>query len=156
KETADITIASMTSAYLGSLFIGWISERVGRRRALLIASVGGLLLIPAWIGAPGMLIVAGAVAMQFFVQGTGGVIPAQMNELTPGELRGFFPGLAYQLGIVCSAPITYVEALLGERFSYAMAMGLLITVIFAGSLFVFGLGPEAKGISFAKAEEPVS
>jgi SHS family lactate transporter-like MFS transporter len=88
------------------------------------------------------------------VQGTGGVIPAQMNELTPGELRGFFPGLAYQLGIVCSAPVTYAEALLGERFSYASAMGLLIAVIFVGSLFVFGLGPEARGISFAKAAEP--
>jgi len=156
RQTADITIASMISACLGSLFIGYISERVGRRRALVIAAAGGLILIPLWIGAPGTgLIVTGAVAMQFFVQGTGGVIPAQFNELTPGELRGFFPGLAYQVGIVCSAGITWAEAVLGEHFSYGQAMGILVAVIFAGAIFVFALGPEKKGISFAKGPQSV-
>ena len=151
KQTADITIISMVSAYLGSLFIGQLSERVGRRRALVIAAVCGLLLIPLWIGAPNtVLIIVGVVFMQFFVQGTGGVIPAQMNELTPGALRAFFPGLAYQTGIVCASGITYVEALLGEHFSYGLAMGLLVALIFAASIFVFALGPEEKGISFGK------
>jgi SHS family lactate transporter-like MFS transporter len=156
QHTADITIASMISACLGSLFIGYISERVGRRRALVIAAVGGLVLVPLWIGAPDpALIVTGAVAMQFFVQGTGGVIPAQFNELTPGELRGFFPGLAYQLGIVCSSGITYAEAVLGEHFSYGQAMGILVAIIFAGAIFVFALGPEKKGASFAKEPQSV-
>ena len=41
----------------------------------------------------------GVFLMQFFVQGAWGVIPAHINELSPGHLRGFFPGFAYQLGV---------------------------------------------------------
>ena len=81
------------------------------------------------------------------------MIPAQMNELTPGELRAFFPGLAYQVGIVCASGITYVEAVMGEHFNYGQALGLLVAIIFVISIFVFAFGPEKKGISFGKTPE---
>jgi SHS family lactate transporter-like MFS transporter len=72
-----------------------------------------------------------------------------LNELTPGSLRGFFPGLAYQTGVLCASSITYFEAVLGEHLSYAQAMGTLAAIVlFMGSL-VFALGPENKGVSFS-------
>jgi SHS family lactate transporter-like MFS transporter len=74
-----------------------------------------------------------------------------MNELTPGHLRGFFPGFAYQLGVLCASCITYLEAVLGEHFTYAQAMGILVAMIAVGGAIVFGLGPENKDVSFAKA-----
>jgi SHS family lactate transporter-like MFS transporter len=93
----------------------------------------------------------GAFLMQFMVQGAFGITPAHLNELSPGQLRGFFPGLAYQLGVLCASSIGYIEALLGEYFTYAQAMGVLaFAVLLIGSV-VTGLGPEAKGISFRKA-----
>ena len=72
--------------------------------------------------------------MQFFVQGAWGVIPAHINELSPGHLRGFFPGFAYQLGVLCASSIPYVESVLGERFTYAQAMGGLVAVVIIGAL----------------------
>ena len=36
--------------------------------------------------------------MQFVVQGAWGVIPAHLTELSPAEIRGFYPGVTYQLG----------------------------------------------------------
>jgi SHS family lactate transporter-like MFS transporter len=36
--------------------------------------------------------------MQFMVQGAWGVIPAHLNELSPADARGTFPGFTYQLG----------------------------------------------------------
>jgi SHS family lactate transporter-like MFS transporter len=152
KQTADITIISMIGACFGGLAIGWFSDRAGRRRAMVCGSLGALLVIPLWIAAPNTaLIVIGVFLMQFFVQGTAGVIPAHMNELTPGHLRGFFPGFAYQLGVLCASCITYLEAVLGEHFTYAQAMGILVAMIAVGGAIVFGLGPENKDVSFAKA-----
>ena len=109
--------------------------------------------MPFWLaGFSPLVTLAGVFLMQFFVQGAWGVIPAHINELSPGHLRGFFPGFAYQLGVMCAASIPYVESALGERFSYAQSMGGLVTVVFVGAILVTFFGPEAKGISFRKAK----
>lgn len=148
-QTADITIVSMIGAILGGLAFGYFSDRRGRRRAMITAAIGALAVVPLWIAAPGTAsIVAGVFLMQFFVQGAWGVIPAHINELSPGELRGFFPGFAYQLGVLCASSITWIEALLGERFTYAQSMGGLATIVLIGGILVIALGPEAKGRSF--------
>ena len=44
------------------------------------------------------VLAVGAFLMQFMVQGAWGVIPVHLNELSPDEARGTFPGFAYQLG----------------------------------------------------------
>jgi SHS family lactate transporter-like MFS transporter len=116
---------------------------------MITAAIGALAVVPLWIAAPATAsIVAGVFLMQFFVQGAWGVIPAHINELSPGELRGFFPGFAYQLGVLCASSITWIEALLGERFTYAQSMGGLATIVLIGGILVIALGPEAKGRSF--------
>jgi SHS family lactate transporter-like MFS transporter len=152
RETAVITMISMVGAIAGGLTFGWLSDRHGRKRAMVIASLCGLFVIPLWVLAPTTgLIALGAFMIQFMVQGAWGVVPAHLNELSPPALRGFFPGFAYQLGVLCSASITYIEALLGEHFSYAAAMGILAGIVFVLAALIMGAGPEAKGISFRKA-----
>ncbi len=86
--------------------------------------------------------------MQFMVQGAWGVIPAHINELSPAGLRGFFPGFAYQVGVLVASTITYAEAVLAEHFSYAQAMGFLACAVLLVGALVIGLGPEAHGVSF--------
>jgi SHS family lactate transporter-like MFS transporter len=148
---ANMTIFSGVGAVLGGLVFGYYSDRAGRRRAMIIASICCLLVVPFWISGQSMIrIVVGVFLMQFFVQGAWGVVPAHINELSPGHLRGFFPGFAYQLGILCAASIPYVESLLGEMFTYTQAMGGLMAVVFVIAAVVIYLGPEAKGVSFRK------
>jgi SHS family lactate transporter-like MFS transporter len=150
-EVADITVLSMIGAILGGLAFGYYSDRGGRRRAMLTAMVCALAVIPFWLaGHSTARILIGVFLMQFFVQGAWGVIPAHINELSPGHLRGFFPGFAYQLGVLCAASIPYLEASLGEAFSYTQAMGGLVTVILIGGALVTFFGPEAHGVSFRK------
>jgi len=93
----------------------------------------------------------GVFLMQFFVQGAWGIIPAHINELSPPSHRGFFPGFAYQLGVLCASSIPYVESALGERFTYKQSMGVLMALIFLAVILVVWKGPEAKGISFRKS-----
>jgi SHS family lactate transporter-like MFS transporter len=150
QQTANLTIISMVGAIVGGLSFGYASDRIGRRRAMMIALAGGLTVVPLWImtGQPA-LIVAGAFLMQFFVQGAWGVIPAHINELSPNHLRGFFPGFAYQLGVLCASSITVIEAVLGEHFSYGAAMAVLAGTVLVGGLVVTAVGPENRGVAFS-------
>jgi SHS family lactate transporter-like MFS transporter len=148
-QTAIITMVSMVGAILGGLLFGYLSDKYGRRKMMAVAVVLAAVLIPFWMYNGGSVIIAlGAFAMQFMVQGAWGIIPAHINELSPGPLRGFFPGFAYQLGVLIASSIAYFEALLAEHLSYAASMQIL-----AGSVLVLGaivilVGPEARGIHF--------
>ena len=152
QRIADMTVLSGIGAVLGGLVFGHYSDRGGRRRAMMIATICCLLVVPFWVSAHNMvMIVVGVFLMQFFVQGAWGVVPAHINELSPGQYRGFFPGFAYQLGILGAASIPYVESVLGEMFTYTQAMGGMMAVVFTLAVIVIFFGPEAKGVSFRKA-----
>jgi SHS family lactate transporter-like MFS transporter len=147
-----ITIVSMVGALLGGLVFGGLSDRWGRRRSMVTAVILAALLIPLWIMMPTVaLIMAGAFMMQFMVQGAWGVIPAHINELSPGQLRGFFPGFAYQLGVLSASGIAYVESRVAQTASYEVSMGIAMVVALVGGALVIALGPEARGHSFVKA-----
>jgi SHS family lactate transporter-like MFS transporter len=149
--TAIISIITMIGAIGGGLAFGAYSDRRGRRRAMITAALLGVAAIPLWIlSTTTALLIAGGFTIQFMVQGAWGVIPAHINELSPGELRGFFPGFAYQIGVLCASSISYVEPVLGERFSYTQSMGILAALVFSLATLVVFLGPEAKGIQFGK------
>ncbi len=149
SAAAEVTMISMVGAVLGGLVFGYASDRVGRRNAIATAMLLGLLVVPFWIsGRSSVGLVLGVFLMQFFVQGAWGVIPAHLNELSPGHLRGFLPGFAYQLGVLFAAAIPYLESALGERFGYAQAMGGLIAGALVIGAVVTRLGPEAHRVSF--------
>src|SRR5260370_42163906 len=78
--------------------------------------------IPLWtvyIRSPGLSLLAsiavGAFLLQFMVQGAGGGIPVHLNELSPTDVRGAFPGFAYQLSNLFAAFIVFLEAVLAQN-----------------------------------------
>ncbi len=136
------------AAIVGALVVGQMSERVGRRRAVLLALLVCLLSMWGWaFGGTLLAITVGACAMQAGVQGAFGVIPAYLNELSPAAIRGVFTGFVYQLGVLVASPVLPVQNLLQRRFGYSWALtGYEICVI--GTLMVlFALGPERRGRS---------
>ena len=154
SQVATITVIATIGAICGGLLFGHLSQSWGRRRAMVTAVLLAVVVIPLWIKAPTVaLICLGAFLMQFMVQGAWGVIPAHINELSPNKLRGFFPGFAYQLGVLIASSIPTIEAVLGEHFTYAQAMGYLAAgVLLIGSVVIW-FGPEARGVAFGKAAE---
>jgi SHS family lactate transporter-like MFS transporter len=156
--TAWITIISMIGAIAGGLVFGLLSDHIGRRRAMLIAALLGAALVPLWVLVPWVPLVAlGAFLMQFMVQGAWGVIPAHINELSPDQLRGFFPGFAYQLGVLIASSIGYLEARLAQHFSYSFSMGILAAAVLLVGAIVIAVGPEAHGVAFGRSvsREPI-
>lgn len=153
QRTSDFTAFAMIGAITGGLAFGYFSDRRGRRRAMVMAVVLGVLLIPLWVFAPNLsLVLAGGFLMQFMVQGAWGVIPAHINELSPDQLRGFFPGLAYQLGVLIASGSAYFEARMAHSMSYARAMGLFALIVLVVGAMVIWLGPEEHRVQFGRGE----
>ncbi|MGB9403182.1 MAG: MFS transporter [Candidatus Acidiferrales bacterium] len=155
KLTSIVTIVSMLGAICGGLAIGLLSDRWGRRRAMIGSVLAGVALIPLWVFAPSFAwILIGAFFMQFMVQGAWGVIPAHINELSPDRLRGFFPGFAYQVGVLFAASSAYVEARMSARFGYGSAMGIFAAIVLVTGAIVIALGPEAHRVAFGHHSAP--
>ena len=155
SDTASLTMITNVGAILGGLAFGFYSDRAGRRRAMITSALFAMLVVPLWVAAPNTALIAvGGFLIQFFVQGCWGVIPAHINELAPAAYRGFFPGLAYQLGAALTAGIPALEAVLGEHFSYGRAMGGVALTVMLGVAAVTYFGPEAHRVSFRKADGP--
>jgi len=151
ERTSYITAFAMVGAICGGLGFGYFSDRKGRRRAMVTALLLGCLLIPMWVFAPNLpLILAGGFLMQFMVQGTWGVIPAHINELSPDALRGFFPGLAYQFGVLVASGSAYFEARMAHSMSYGRAMGLFALIVLIVGAIVVWLGPEEHRVEFGR------
>ena len=92
SATSTITVVYAIGMICGGTVIGFLSQRWGRRRCIILSAICGMLLIPAWIFSPGTpLLIAGGFLMQFMVQGAWGVVPVHLNELSPAEFRGTFP-----------------------------------------------------------------
>jgi MFS family permease len=90
QKRAVLTAFSMVGAIAGGVIFGLLSDRWGRRRAMVLAFGLAILVIPLWAFAPSLvLLFAGAFLMQFMVQGAWGVIPAHITELSPDSVRGF-------------------------------------------------------------------
>jgi SHS family lactate transporter-like MFS transporter len=87
-----IVIVANLGAIAGGLIFGHVSEKIGRVNAITVASLIALPALPLWAYAttPVMLAV-GAFIMQIAVQGAWGVIPAHLNELSPGAARATIP-----------------------------------------------------------------
>src|SRR5436853_1101254 len=145
-----ITIVYAIGAICGGAVVGFLSQQWGRRRVIVICAVCGMLLIPLWIFAPGtLLLIIGGFLMQFMVQGAWGVVPVHLNELSPPEFRGTFPGLAYQFGNFASAYAAQQQAWLAEHFrlangepNYALTMALVEAVVFLVIIFLAAIGRQ--------------
>jgi MFS transporter, SHS family, lactate transporter len=138
-------------AVLGAILFGHFSEQIGRRKAMILALVLSLAVIPAWAFAGSLALLAlGAFLMQTGVQGAWGIIPAHLNELSPDSVRGLMPGFAYQLGILFAAGTNSIEYALRAKLGYSWALaGFEITNI-ALLIIVLWLGSEQKGKGFVR------
>ena len=137
-------------AVLGSIIFGHLSERLGRRYSMIAALMLSFLMIPAWaFGNSLVVLAAGAFAMQAGVQGTWGIIPAHLNELSPDTLRGLIPGFAYQLGILLAAGTGTIEYALRDKLGYSWALASFETANILILVAVIALGSEKKGRNFA-------
>jgi MFS transporter, SHS family, lactate transporter len=150
-----IAMIGNVGAFCGGIFCGTVSERFGRKRTIVAAALLAILIIPLWAWSHTVAMLAlGGFLMQFMVQGAFGVIPAHLNELSPGPLRSVLPGFAYQLGALLSSWNIVLQSKIADRY-----FGGELAPVMAGTVLLVGLavatvtaaGSEAKGADLSTA-----
>jgi SHS family lactate transporter-like MFS transporter len=149
------TIAAIynAGAMIGGVLCGSLSERIGRRRMIVVASLLSLPILPLWaFAADPVLLAVGAFLMQVMVQGAWGVIPVHLNELSPPEARATFPGFVYQLGNLLASANATLQAAIATQFGgrYSIALAVVAGVVAVVIAALTWLGGEARGVAFDK------
>ena len=136
----------------GGLFFGVLSERIGRRRAMAIAALLALPLLPLFVFSTTPLRIGiGAVLMQFCVQGAWGVVPAYLNELSPAAIRATFPGLTYQLGNLIASPNLNLQLwLAGVLGGLDRSIALLLAVVAVLIAALATFGPDTSSVRLGR------
>ena len=140
--TGNIAIIYNIGAILGGILFGTLSEKIGRKKAIILAVLLTIPAIPLWsLTHSPYTLAAGAFLMQFMVQGAWGVVPAYLVELSPGPVRATFPGLAYQLGNLLMSWNIFIQASIAQHFhAYGgmLAVTVLIVAIYLAIITAFG------------------
>jgi SHS family lactate transporter-like MFS transporter len=157
QQVRTVSVIASLGALLGGIVFGSLSERIGRRRAIVIAALLAIPMIPMWAYSHSVpLLAVGGFLMQFMVQGAWGVIPAHLNELSPAAVRGTFPGLAYQLGNLLASWNAVIQARLVEkRYAGSFPPVLAGTVLLVAVLvaMVTASGREQRGADLSSTSQ---
>src|SRR3984893_10613821 len=150
-EVGLIAVIYNVGAIIGGISFGSLSERFGRRRIIIIAAVLSLVVLPLWaFAASAVWLAIGAFLMQVMVQGAWGVIPVHLNELSPDDARGTFPGFVYQLGNLIASFNATLEAGIAAHYggNYALALAIVAGTVAVAIRILTAFGIEAKGVAF--------
>jgi MFS transporter, SHS family, lactate transporter len=153
-EVGLIAVVYNIGAIIGGISFGSLSERFGRRRIIIITTILSLVVLPLWAFSAGAVWLAvGAFLMQLMVQGAWGVIPVHLNELSPDEARGTFPGFTYQLGNLIASVNATLQASIAANYggNYGFALAVVAGTVAVAIVILTAFGTEAKGIAFGRA-----
>ena len=150
-EVGLIAVIYNIGAIIGGISFGSLSERLGRRHTIIITAVMSLFVLPLWaFSTTAVWLAVGAFLMQVMVQGAWGVIPVHLNELSPADARGTFPGFTYQLGNLIASVNATLQAGIAVHYGndYAFALALVAGIVAVVIVILAAVGVEAKGVSF--------
>jgi SHS family lactate transporter-like MFS transporter len=151
--TGILTAIMNLGAIVGGIAFGIWSERIGRKRAIIIASLLALPVIPLWaFAATPVLLALGAFLIQVAVQGAWGIVPVHLNELSPPLARGLFPGFAYQLGNLIASRNAPFQAWFAAQHggNYGLALALVAGVTALVLTIWTAIGPERRHVDFVE------
>jgi SHS family lactate transporter-like MFS transporter len=144
-----IVVAYNVGAIVGCIALGALSDRWGRKATIILGAALTLPIIPIFaLSKTAGLLCLGSVLIQFTTQGAWGAIPAHLNEMSPNAIRGFYPGVTYQLGNLIAAFNLPIQQSLATRMGYPAAMVITVAGAAVVVIVLTVLGRQAKGVDF--------
>ncbi|MDT7710297.1 MAG: transporter, family, lactate transporter [Pseudonocardiales bacterium] len=144
-----IAVIYNVGATIGGVVFGSLSERFGRRYTIAFAAALALPIVPLFaLSTTAGFLCLGSFLMQMMVQGAWGVIPAHLTEMSPDTIRGFYPGVTYQLGNCLAAFNLPIQQSLAASHGYPFALVVTVVPVLIAVIVLTLVGKEAKGIEF--------
>jgi SHS family lactate transporter-like MFS transporter len=151
-----IAVVYNVGAIVGCIVLGSLSDRWGRKATIILGAALTLPIIPIFaFSTTAGLLCLGSALIQFTTQGAWGAIPAHLNEMSPNAIRGFYPGVTYQLGNLIAAFNLPIQQAIASKLGYPTAMAITVAGAAIVVIVLTALGKQAKAIDFS-AEDPVS
>ncbi|MDR6973083.1 MFS transporter [Leifsonia shinshuensis] len=148
-----IAVVYNIGAIVGCIVLGSLSDRWGRKATIILGAALTIPIIPifAFSQTAGLLCL-GSALIQFTTQGAWGAIPAHLNEMSPNAIRGFYPGVTYQLGNVIAAFNLPIQQALAPQLGYGWAMASTVGIAAIAVILLTAFGKQAHGIDFTRAD----
>jgi SHS family lactate transporter-like MFS transporter len=151
----NFLVALNAGGIVGTALWGRVSETVlGRRGAITVAALGGVLMIPLYLVAHShAVLLFGAMLMGVFGIGAWGMAPSYLTERFPTAARAVGPGFSYHAGAFIGSLTPAFIGLLQDRgivLPFAMSVSIAVAGLLIGS--TIWLGPETRGQGFTAAE----
>jgi SHS family lactate transporter-like MFS transporter len=144
-----IVVIYNVGAIVGGLIFGTLSQRFGRRHTVVFCAMLGLPIVPLFAySRTAAILCLGSFLMQLVVQGAWGVIPAHLTEMSPNAIRGFYPGVTYQLGNLLAAFNLPIQERLAAAHGYPFALAATIVPVLIVVALLTVIGKDATGIRF--------
>jgi MFS family permease len=140
-------------AFCGYLFGAWLSDRLGRRWAIVLCAVCSLAIVIPYTtgGLPGPLFTALCFPLGFFSASYFGGLGALFTEQFPTALRGSGQGFAYNFGRGVGAVFPFLVGVLADALSIGFAIALFAGAAYAVMAVAALLLPETRGKQLSEA-----
>jgi MFS transporter, SHS family, lactate transporter len=136
--------------FLSSCIWGSVADKIGRRWAMIIPALIGIVITPFYLGfftTSYPLLVIAFTVQGFFVGSIYGQNPAYLNERFPTEVRATASGFCYHQGAIWGGLCGPLLGAWAATQPSGFVMPMLITTTVALLVFALALllGPETKG-----------
>jgi len=150
-DLAPIMIFATLASWLGMIFTGWLSQKVGRKKSMIIFALASIILVVPIayeiLAEKISHLIIFVMIYAFVVSTASGPIPAFFSERFPTEIRNSAVGFAYNGGLIVGswAPLvalSFLSIVEKELIPIALGMNIVIgaLILLVGTL----LNPETK------------
>jgi SHS family lactate transporter-like MFS transporter len=135
--------------FLSSFVWGWAADRIGRRWALILPAIIGILVAPFYLLTANYTMIVVFFAIQGFFAGGGMYAqnPHYLAERFPTEVRATAAGFCYHQGAIFGGLTAPILTYLAINLHLGFAIPMLIGTITAATSFIVALllSPETRG-----------
>jgi len=141
---------SNLAIFASSCLWGTMADRIGRRWAMIIPALIGILVTPFYLGfftKDYTILVIAFTIQGFFVGSIYGQNPSYLNERFPTEVRATAAGFCYHQGAIWGGLCAPLLGMWAANQPLGFALPMLITTVAALVVFALALllGPETRG-----------
>jgi MFS family permease len=146
-NTGGYLFVVIVGSFVGYLVSAWLSDRIGRKRTLVLFAVCSLLAIVGYTYLPisNSVMLALGFPLGFFASGVFSPIGAFFTELFPSRVRGSGQGFSYNVGRGIGALFPTLVGILSARMELGHAISMFAVAAYLTMVVATLLLPETRG-----------